>query len=162
MISGVRTDIGEEIYADLIVDAPGRTSLPGSWPTAPGARPMVERRSDCGLLQYSRHFRFRDGVEIPRVPALLRGPRGDISYLAFAVFIEDSRTFAPVLMIPPWDRELRALRSGQGYGRGPVGARACAVVLIERAQRIACDNAPPAPAGPSRTELLNTIAHATR
>lgn len=114
-VSGVRTDVGEEIYADLIVDALGRTSPVGSWLTALGARPMPVRRSDCGLLYYSRHFRFRDGVEMPRVPALLRGPRGDIGYLAFAVFVEDRRTFAPVLMIPPWDRELRALRSEQGY-----------------------------------------------
>jgi hypothetical protein len=76
---------------------------------------MFERRTDCGLLYYSRHFRFRDGVTMPPVPSLLRGPRGEIGYMAFSVFVEDNRTFAPVLMIPPWDRELRALKSEQGY-----------------------------------------------
>lgn len=39
---------------------------------------------------------------------LLGGPRGEIGYLAFAVFVEDNRTFALILSIPPWDRELRA------------------------------------------------------
>ena len=76
---------------------------------------MLERRSECGLIYYSRHFRLRDGVEMPRTPFLLGGPRGEIGYLAFAVFVEDNRTFALILSIPPWDRELRALKSEQAY-----------------------------------------------
>jgi hypothetical protein len=52
---------------------------------------------------------------MPRVPSLLRGPRGEIGYMAFSVFVEDNRTFAAVLMIPPWDRELRALKSEDAY-----------------------------------------------
>jgi 2-polyprenyl-6-methoxyphenol hydroxylase-like FAD-dependent oxidoreductase len=114
-VSGVRTDDDEEILADFVVDALGRTSAVGSWLKTLGAPPILERRSECGLLYYSRHFRFRDGVEMPRVPSLLRGPRGDIGYMAFSVFVEDNRTFAAVLMIPPWDRELRALKSEDAY-----------------------------------------------
>jgi 2-polyprenyl-6-methoxyphenol hydroxylase-like FAD-dependent oxidoreductase len=114
-VGGVRTDDGSEIRAELVVDALGRTSPLGSWLTVLGGRPMLERRSECGLLYYSRHFRLRDGVEIPRNPFLLGGPRGDIGYLAFAVFVEDNRTFALILSIPPWDRELRALKSEHAY-----------------------------------------------
>jgi 2-polyprenyl-6-methoxyphenol hydroxylase-like FAD-dependent oxidoreductase len=114
-VGGVRTFDGREIRAELVVDALGRTSPAGSWLTALGARPMLERRSDCGLLYYSRHFRLRDGTEIPRNPFLLGGPRGEIGYLAFAVFVEDNRTFALILSIPPWDRELRALKSEHAY-----------------------------------------------
>jgi hypothetical protein len=54
-------------------------------------------------------------VEIPRNPFLLGGPRGEIGYLAFAVFVEDNRTFALILSIPPWDRDLRALKSEHAY-----------------------------------------------
>lgn len=114
-VSGVRSESGEEIRAELVVDALGRTSPLARWLDEAGAPPMLERRSECGLLYYSRHFRFRDGVEMPRVPALLRGPRGEIGYMAFSVFVEDNRTFAPVLMIPPLDRELRALKSEAAY-----------------------------------------------
>jgi len=114
-VTGVQTDAGDEISADLVVDALGRTSTLASWLEALGAPPPLERRSECGLLYYSRHFRFREGVEMPRVPSLLRGPRGEIGYLAFSVFVEDNRTFAPVLMIPPWDRELRALKREDAY-----------------------------------------------
>jgi 2-polyprenyl-6-methoxyphenol hydroxylase-like FAD-dependent oxidoreductase len=114
-LGGVRTSRGREIRADLVVDALGRSSQLCSWLKALGARPMLERRSECGLIYYSRHFRLRDGVEMPRTPFLLGGPRGEIGYLAFAVFVEDNRTFALILSIPPWDRELRALKSEQAY-----------------------------------------------
>jgi 2-polyprenyl-6-methoxyphenol hydroxylase-like FAD-dependent oxidoreductase len=114
-VGGVRTYDGREIRTELVVDALGRTSPLGSWLTALGARPMLERRSECGLLYYSRHFRFRDGVEIPRNPFLLGGPRGEIGYLAYAIFVEDNRTFALILSVPPWDRELRALKTERAY-----------------------------------------------
>jgi len=114
-VCGVRASDGREIHADLVVDALGRTSALGSWLKGLGAGPMLERRSECGLIYYSRHFRLRDGVEMPRSPFLLGGPRGEIGYLAFAVFVEDDRTFALILSIPPWDRELRALKSEHAY-----------------------------------------------
>jgi 2-polyprenyl-6-methoxyphenol hydroxylase-like FAD-dependent oxidoreductase len=114
-ITGARTDDGAEAVADLVVDALGRTSRVLSWLVGLGASPPFERRSECGLLYYSRHFRFRPGVETPALPALLRGPRAEIGYMAFAVFVEDNKTFCPVLTIPPWDRELRALKSEAGY-----------------------------------------------
>ncbi len=115
VVTGVRTGDDEEITAALVVDALGRTSPLPRWLQELGAPPLPERRSECGLLYYSRHFRFRDGVEVPQVPSLLRGPRGEIGYMAFSVFVEDNRTFAPVLMIPPWDRELRTLKSEAAY-----------------------------------------------
>ena len=114
-ITGARTADGGEIAADLFVDALGRTSKVLPWLLDLGARPPLERRSECGLLYYSRHFRFLPGVEVPKLPALLRGPRAEIGFMAFAVFVEDNRTFCPVLTIPPWDRELRALKSEAGY-----------------------------------------------
>jgi 2-polyprenyl-6-methoxyphenol hydroxylase-like FAD-dependent oxidoreductase len=114
-VTGVRVDGDREIHAELVVDALGRTSPLGSWLESLGAAPLFERRSECGLLYYSRHFRLREGVEMPRTPFLLGGPRGEIGYLAFAVFVEDNRTFASILSIPPWDRELRALKSEDAY-----------------------------------------------
>jgi glycine/D-amino acid oxidase-like deaminating enzyme len=110
-ITGARTDDGAEVAAELVVDALGRTSKLLLWLGDLGARPPLERRSACCLLYYSRHFRFRPGVEIPKLPALLRGPRAEIGYMAYAVFVEDNRTFCPVLTIPPWDRESCACSS---------------------------------------------------
>jgi 2-polyprenyl-6-methoxyphenol hydroxylase-like FAD-dependent oxidoreductase len=114
-VTGVRTTDGRTVEAELVVDALGRTSQVHSWLGELGARPMAERRNECGLLYYSRHFRLRPGVEMPSLPSLLRGPRGETGYLVFVVFLGDNRTFALVLMIPPWDRELRALKSETAY-----------------------------------------------
>jgi 2-polyprenyl-6-methoxyphenol hydroxylase-like FAD-dependent oxidoreductase len=114
-VTGVRVDDDTESHAQLVVDSLGRTSPLKSWLGSLGAAPLLERRSECGLLYYSRHFRLREGVEMPRTPFLLGGPRGEIGYLAFAVFVEDNRTFASILSIPPWDRELRALKSEDAY-----------------------------------------------
>jgi len=52
---------------------------------------------------------------MPTVPSLHRVPRGEIGYLAFGMFVEDNRTFALVLMIPPWERDLRVLRFERAY-----------------------------------------------
>jgi 2-polyprenyl-6-methoxyphenol hydroxylase-like FAD-dependent oxidoreductase len=114
-VVGARLEDGREVRGDLVVDALGRTSPVVSWLASAGARPPFERRSECGLLYYSRHFRLRPGTELPFLPTLLRGPRGEIGYMAFALFVEDNRTFALALMIPPWDRELRAFKSEQAY-----------------------------------------------
>ena len=114
-ITGVRTSGGEEIETDLVVDALGRTSELVSWLASLGARPALERRAECGLIYYSRHFRFRPGVEMPVVRSLHRVPRGEIGYMAFGLFVEDNRTFALVLMIPPWERDLRVLRFEKAY-----------------------------------------------
>ena len=35
--------------------------------------------------------------------------------MAFGMFVEDNRTFALVLMIPPWERDLRVLRFEKAY-----------------------------------------------
>jgi 2-polyprenyl-6-methoxyphenol hydroxylase-like FAD-dependent oxidoreductase len=114
-ITGARTSGGEEIEADLFVDALGRTSPLVSWLASLGARPPLERRAECGLIYYSRHFRFRPDVEMPTVPSLHRVPRGEIGYMAFGMFVQDNRTFALVLMIPPWERDLRVLRFERAY-----------------------------------------------
>ena len=114
-VTGVRTNSGRRVEADLVVDALGRTSPVLSWLASLNARPPLERRTECGLLYYSRHFRFRPGVAMPTVPSLLRAPRGEIGYMAFSVFVEDNRTFAVALMIPPWERELRVLKLSDAH-----------------------------------------------
>jgi 2-polyprenyl-6-methoxyphenol hydroxylase-like FAD-dependent oxidoreductase len=114
-VTAVRTDRGERVEASLVIDALGRMSPLASWLTSLGVRPPVERRAACGLIYDSRHFRFRPGVEMPAVRTLHRVPRGEIGYMAFGMFIEDNRTFALVLMIPLWERDLRVLKFEKAY-----------------------------------------------
>ena len=116
-VLGIILDGGDEVRADLIVDCLGRTSRVPAWLAAEGLAPPSECSSDCGLVYYSRHFRWRDGVEMPPYASLLGGPRGDLGYLAFAVFIGDNRTFCLCIMTAPGDQELRAVRRSDAFLR---------------------------------------------
>src|SRR3954454_20134763 len=55
-IVGVRTTGGQEIRADLVVDALGRRSPVASWLDAVGARPPVEEGEDSGFVYHGRQF----------------------------------------------------------------------------------------------------------
>jgi 2-polyprenyl-6-methoxyphenol hydroxylase-like FAD-dependent oxidoreductase len=108
---------GERVAADLVVDASGRSGRTAAWLADAGLGPVAERSSGCGLIYYSRYFQRRDGVPDPPYASVLGGPRGDLGYLAYAIFYGDNRTFAVIIMAPPWDRDFRALRHPQAHLR---------------------------------------------
>ena len=65
-VTGVRTEAGEEIAADLVVDATGRRSPLPHWLEAePGRARPVEELEDSGFVYYGRHFRSADGLPPP-------------------------------------------------------------------------------------------------
>jgi 2-polyprenyl-6-methoxyphenol hydroxylase-like FAD-dependent oxidoreductase len=108
---------GERVAADLVVDASGRSSRTMAWLAEAGLGPVAERSSGCGLVYYSRHFQRRDGVPEPPYASVLAGPRGDLGYVAYAIFVGDNRTFAVIFMAPPGDRAFRDLRHPEAYMR---------------------------------------------
>ena len=66
-VVGVRTDTGEELRADVVVDAAGRRSTLPAWLTDTGAQPSVEERADCGFVYLRASLPFErwfgaDGV----------------------------------------------------------------------------------------------------
>jgi 2-polyprenyl-6-methoxyphenol hydroxylase-like FAD-dependent oxidoreductase len=71
-VIGVRTDAGEEIAADLVVDAGGRRSAFASWLAAIGAKPFFEESEDSGFRYYGRYFAARPGGRdtVPTLPTL--------------------------------------------------------------------------------------------
>ncbi|MFT4137140.1 FAD-dependent oxidoreductase [Microbacterium sp.] len=60
-VAGVRTDAGEEVRADLVVDACGRHTPIPAFLVQAGIRPPSERLEEQGFVYYTRHFRSRDG-----------------------------------------------------------------------------------------------------
>ncbi|HKC28574.1 MAG TPA: FAD-dependent oxidoreductase [Jatrophihabitans sp.] len=114
-VTGVRLTSGEVLSADLVVDAMGRNSATSRWLEEQGARAWPQRMTDSKLLYYSRHYRFR-GEPLPYA-SVLGGPRGDLGYLAFAVFIGDSATFCLCVMAPAWEQEWRELRNPAAFDR---------------------------------------------
>ncbi len=108
---------GEVLPGDLFVDASGRGARTAGWLSAAGGPLLPSVTSECGLLYYSRHYRVREQHPMPRPVSLLGGPRGDLGYLAFAVFLGDNRTFCLCIMAAPWDKPFRSLREPAAYQR---------------------------------------------
>lgn len=48
-VVGVRTASGEEVRADVVIDAMGRRSRAAEWLAAIGAHPPYEEKADCGF-----------------------------------------------------------------------------------------------------------------
>ena len=103
-VTGVRTEDGRELHADLVVVAGGRrTSLP-DWLTDAGLGPVPEEVEDCGIVYFSRFYRLKPGAEMPP----RTGPAGgDLGYLKYGVFYGDRGTFSVTLSVATDDTELR-------------------------------------------------------
>jgi hypothetical protein len=105
-VTGVRTDAGELLQADLVVDAMGRRSPLPRWLAAEGAHAMHEESEDSGFIYYSRFFRSRNGV-LPEFRAPLLTPIGSFSLLTLP---SDNATWSVTLYTASGDRPLKRLR----------------------------------------------------
>ena len=111
-VTGVRTATGEEIRADLVVDATGRRSpLPGRL-AAIGARPPVEEAGTTGFFYYTRYFRGPDGPPPSRTGLLV--PLGSISLLYIPA---DNGTWSVTVYASARDAAMRALRHEEVWTR---------------------------------------------
>ena len=113
-VTGVDAE-GRSIAADVVVDAMGRRSPVRGWLEQQGHPTPPQRRSECGVIYYSRYFRVRSGRELPDGPWLL-GPRGDLGYMGFSTFPGDNGTFAAVLAVPTGVPELKTLMRERAFG----------------------------------------------
>jgi 2-polyprenyl-6-methoxyphenol hydroxylase-like FAD-dependent oxidoreductase len=112
-VVGVRTEDGEELLADLVIDAAGRRSALPAMLTAAGARAPEEELEDSGFVYYGRHFRSADG----QIPPLLCGilmPWGTISSLTLPC---DNGTYGLGLITSAKDPELRRLKDPEAWMR---------------------------------------------
>ena len=109
-VVGVRTDAGEDLRADLVVDAAGRRSTLPTWLTDIGAQPPVEERADCGFVYYGRHFRSNDG-SVPMAFGPLLQEYGTVSVLTLPA---DNGTWGVGIIASAKDK---AMRSPQGPRR---------------------------------------------
>jgi 2-polyprenyl-6-methoxyphenol hydroxylase-like FAD-dependent oxidoreductase len=105
-VVGARTDAGEEIRADLVVDMTGRRSPLPKWLADLGARPPLEELEDSGFVYYGRYFRSADGSVPPALGGLLQ-PYGSVSTLTLPA---DNGTWGVGIIVSAKDAPLRRLR----------------------------------------------------
>jgi 2-polyprenyl-6-methoxyphenol hydroxylase-like FAD-dependent oxidoreductase len=94
---------------DTVIEASGRRSKILDWLAAAGLPRPPEKTSDCGIVYYSRYFRFLPGVEVPRglYPS---GPSASLPGVHFTMNRTDHRTFSLMLGVAPWRDEFKPLR----------------------------------------------------
>lgn len=98
--------MGPEIRADVVVDASGRNSRFPGWFAKQGVQ-ISEENDDAEIVYYTRHYRFKDGVEEPPRNGKDR-PGGDLGYIKFGVFPGDNGNFALIMCLHNIETEMRA------------------------------------------------------
>ena len=110
-VTGVRLDSGEQIAAELVVDAMGRRSRLPQWLSEAGARPVSEESEDSGFIYYGRTFHSDSGT-LPMVVAPLSSPLGTISLLTLP---GDNGTWMVVVFTSSGDQALKRLRDADRW-----------------------------------------------
>jgi 2-polyprenyl-6-methoxyphenol hydroxylase-like FAD-dependent oxidoreductase len=96
----------EELKADLVIDAMGRSSPAPAW-FAERDEPISSEVSDAGILYYTRHYRFNPGQEEP--PRGTKSANGDLGYLKYGVFPGDNGCFSLTLAVPEIETEMQRI-----------------------------------------------------
>jgi 2-polyprenyl-6-methoxyphenol hydroxylase-like FAD-dependent oxidoreductase len=112
-VRGVRTDTGEEIGADLVVDMMGRRSPLPRWLADAGIARPAEETEQQGLLYYSRHYHSPQGA----VPAALGPLLQPLGTLTSVTLPADNDTWSVVLVTAAHDRALFGLRDTNRWER---------------------------------------------
>lgn len=112
-VTGVRLESGEEVHADLVVDAAGRRSALPKWLADIDGAPVAEELEDSGFIYFGRHFRSADG-QMPVTLGPLKQEWGTIGVLTLPA---DNGTWSVTLTASSKDAELRALRNPDAWSR---------------------------------------------
>ena len=103
-VTGVRTEDGEVVTADLVVDAGGRRSPMGRWLGEAGLGEPEVSEEECGLVYYGRHVRTPDGANAESPNLSFHGSVGLLFLPA------DRGTVGVGVIASSKDADLRALR----------------------------------------------------
>lgn len=105
---------GDEIRADVVVDASGRTTKFPGWLQAEGLD-IKEENDDAEIVYYTRHYRLKPGqVEPPRGGK--DRSAGDLGYIKFGVFPGDAGNFALIVCVHKCETELHeAIKDGDTF-----------------------------------------------
>jgi 2-polyprenyl-6-methoxyphenol hydroxylase-like FAD-dependent oxidoreductase len=110
-VVGIRTEAGEELRADLVVDATGRRSPLPRWLEEAGAAPLHEEAEPSGFVYYTRYFRSSHGNG-PQPRDRLLAPVGSLSILTLPA---DNGTWSVTLFGSSGDRPLTQLRDAERW-----------------------------------------------
>jgi 2-polyprenyl-6-methoxyphenol hydroxylase-like FAD-dependent oxidoreductase len=110
-VAGVRTTTGEEIRADLVIDAMGRRSPACDWIVNAGGRNPIEEAEDSNFTYFWRHF---SGQHLPerRAPAVT-----SMGLFSILTLEGDNDTWSVTIYTSSKSKVLRALRDPATFHR---------------------------------------------
>lgn len=111
-VTGVRTDRGERIPAELVLDATGRRAQARSWLADRGRTLPPDLTSPSKMRIFSRFYR-----RLGQTAALNRGNAAGVlgDHYASVLHPGDSGTFSVALGVLPEDHAMRALRDPEAF-----------------------------------------------
>lgn len=109
-VRGVRTSEGEELVADLVIDALGRRTPLPEWLEQLGAQRPVAESQDCGFFYYSRNYRG----ELPELVGPISSQLGTISILTLPA---DNGTWSVTVVAASGDTPMKELRHPEVFDR---------------------------------------------
>ena len=110
-VTGVRTMDGEEVSADLIIDATGRASNLPDWLQAIGARRPIEEAEDSGFIYYTRFFRSKNGA----IPPYRAGTLTHFHSFSLLTIPADAGTWSVTVYISSGDQALKKVRDSKHW-----------------------------------------------
>jgi 2-polyprenyl-6-methoxyphenol hydroxylase-like FAD-dependent oxidoreductase len=110
-VTGVRTTSGEEIRADLVIDAMGRRSPACEWILSAGGRSPIEEAEDSNFAYFTRYF---SGHQRPRRMGRALTPMGLFSILTLD---GDNDTWSITLYTSSKNKAMRGLRDAATFHR---------------------------------------------
>jgi 2-polyprenyl-6-methoxyphenol hydroxylase-like FAD-dependent oxidoreductase len=112
-VTGVRTEDGREIAADLVIDASGRRSPLPRWLEAAGAPAVTEEADDSGFVYYGRHFRSADGS----LPVAMGGALQSVGSISTLSLAADHGTWGIGIIARADDKALRGVTGPGAFER---------------------------------------------
>ena len=108
-VTGVRTAAGEEIAADLVIDAMGRKTPSADWlRNAGGTAPDVQSQ-DCGFAYYTRYY---TGPSVPQK----RGPvLTELGSFTLLTLVGDNSTWSLTVFVAMSDPVLKEFRNADRF-----------------------------------------------
>ena len=108
-VTGVRTAHGEEIKADLVVDAMGRKTPTDNWLVeAGGTAPKLESE-DCGFAYYTRYFTGE------KLPAKMGPVVSELGSFTLLTLVGDNDTWSVTVWTATADPALKAFRDADAF-----------------------------------------------
>ena len=117
-VTGVWTTEGDQLDADLVVDAMGRRSRLPDWLAEAGGAPPETQSEECGFVYYSRYYRG------PELPEFKGPPAVELGTISVLTLPGDNGTWSVTVWAASSDTALRNLRQAERVrGRRPLPAR---------------------------------------